>query len=205
MHWLTPVVVAYGMWGTFIVVWNVTDRHTAKTMTTPTKSREQVYSLVLVAAIICLVLAPFLWIAPLDTFAPRLWRNPPVVEWPLLLVVAGGIGFSTWARLHLGRLWSAEVTHKAGHRIVETGPYRLVRHPIYTGFIVMYLGLALITANAFGLAALVLFTIGLSLKARLEEEFLVEELGAAVYTEYRSRTPMLVPALTRTQTSGPTL
>jgi len=58
MHWLTPVVVAYGMWGTFIVVWNVTQRHTAKTMTTPTKSREQVYSLVLVAAIICAKFLP---------------------------------------------------------------------------------------------------------------------------------------------------
>ena len=54
-----------------------------------------------------------------------------------------GIAFAWWARIHLGRLWSGAVTRKEGHRVIDTGPYRLVRHPIYTG-----LGLATIATAA---------------------------------------------------------
>jgi protein-S-isoprenylcysteine O-methyltransferase Ste14 len=55
--------------------------------------------------------------------------------WILFSVVVMGILFAWWARLHLGRLWSGRVTRKEGHRVVNTGPYALVRHPIYTGVI----------------------------------------------------------------------
>ena len=125
-----------------------------------------------------------------------LWTNPPLLAWALLGVVAAGIAFCWWARVHLGALWSAEVTRKEAHRVVESGPYGIVRHPIYTGFIVMYAGLVLLSASAVGLAGFVLMTVGLSLKARLEEEFLTGELGAAAYGDYKARTPMLVPRVT---------
>src|SRR4249919_3164494 len=55
--------------------------------------------------------------------------------WILFSVVVLGISFAWWARLHLGKLWSGRVTRKEGHRVVDTGPYALVRHPIYTGVI----------------------------------------------------------------------
>ena len=46
-----------------------------------------------------------------------------------------GIAFTWWARIHLGRFWSNAITRKEGHRVIDTGPYGLVRHPIYTGLI----------------------------------------------------------------------
>jgi protein-S-isoprenylcysteine O-methyltransferase Ste14 len=76
---------------------------------------------------------------------------------------------------------------------VHTGPYRLVRHPIYTGLIVVYVGLTALCANWLAVLALALRVVGLWLKARAEEQFLIEELGTTTYGDYRSRTPMFVP------------
>jgi protein-S-isoprenylcysteine O-methyltransferase Ste14 len=101
--------------------------------------------------------------------------------------------FAWWARLHLGILWSSQITRKADHHVVDTGPYGIVRHPIYTGLI----GATLLTAIAIGnLPALVgaaLMVLGFWLKARFEEGFLADGLGAEAYEAYRRNVPMLVP------------
>jgi hypothetical protein len=87
------------------------------------------------------------------------------------------------------------VTRQDGHRVVDSGPYRLVRHPIYVGFIVIYSGLALLTGSALALVGFGLMTVGLIVKARAEEEFLSDEIGGAAYADYKARTPMLVPRM----------
>src|SRR4029453_3555020 len=74
----------------------------------------------------------------------RLWTLPINAGWAMVLVCAMGFGFAWWARLHLGQLWSAFVTRKADHRIIDTGPYGIVRHPIYTGIILAAIALALV-------------------------------------------------------------
>jgi len=110
------------------------------------------------------------------------------------LTLAGTL-FTWWARIHLGRFWSNAITRKEGHRVIDTGPYGLVRHPIYTGLIgaMLATGLAVATVSAmlgvFGIA------FGLWQKARMEEGFLSTELGADAYEPYRRRVPMLVPFL----------
>ena len=94
---------------------------------------------------------------------------------------------------HLGTLWSARVTSKADHRIVDTGPYGIVRHPIYTGILIaIYAGL-LTMPGLLNIAGGAVLTVAFVIKARLEERFLSDELGAEAYGEYRSRVPMLVP------------
>lgn len=126
-----------------------------------------------------------------------LWRAWGIVDWALVALTVAGFAFCWWARLHLGRLWSGLVGRKAEHRIVDTGPYALVRHPIYTGLIGVVLAMAALkgtTAALLGAAAVV---VSLWLKARLEEGFLRSELGAESYDAYRSRTPMLLPWLRR--------
>ena len=79
----------------------------------------------------------------------------------------------------------------------QIGPYRLVRHPMYTGFIVMDVGLAILCGSALALVGVAAITLGLWMKARLEEHFLAEELGAGAYAGYQARTPMLLPRITR--------
>lgn len=121
------------------------------------------------------------------------WVTPGLWEWSLFAVAALGLGFTWWARLHLGTLWSGNVTSKADHRIVDTGPYGIVRHPIYTGLLLAIAATAGLRPNGYALASVALFAIGFVIKLRLEERFLKQELGAAAYESYQRRVPMLVP------------
>jgi protein-S-isoprenylcysteine O-methyltransferase Ste14 len=106
-----------------------------------------------------------------------------------------GILFAWWARIHLGRLWSGTITRKQDHHVVDTGPYALVRHPIYTGLITAIVATAAAQATVTGLIGAALIAFGLWLKARVEEDFLTAELGADAYGAYRRRVPMLLPFL----------
>jgi protein-S-isoprenylcysteine O-methyltransferase Ste14 len=108
-------------------------------------------------------------------------------------VAIAGFAFAWWARLHLGRLWSGSVTRKEGHHVVDTGPYGLVRHPIYTGLILATIATGTAVGTLPSLGGVVLMTLGIWLKARLEERFLAAELGADAYGAYRRRVPMLLP------------
>jgi protein-S-isoprenylcysteine O-methyltransferase Ste14 len=123
----------------------------------------------------------------------RLWLVARTEAWICVGLIALGIAFSAWARLHLGALWSATVTRKSGHRIVDTGPYKLVRHPIYTGILLAVYATAAAKGTVLGLAGALLITIGIWMKARLEERWLRSELGADAYDAYRRKVSMLVP------------
>jgi protein-S-isoprenylcysteine O-methyltransferase Ste14 len=113
----------------------------------------------------------------------------------LAAVMVAGLTFTWWARVHLGRLWSSAITRKEGHRIVDTGPYGVVRHPIYTGIIVGLLATAAAEATATALVGAALIIFGLWLKASSEERFLMVELGPDAYGPYCRRVPMLIPFL----------
>ncbi|MEO8811420.1 MAG: isoprenylcysteine carboxylmethyltransferase family protein, partial [Caulobacteraceae bacterium] len=104
----------------------------------------------------------------------NLWNNPLWLGWVMVAVSVAGFAFCWWARIHLGRLWSGTVTRKADHRIVDTGPYGIVRHPIYTGLLAAAAGLAVLDASAGALLGFAVVALGLTMKARLEEGFLAE-------------------------------
>jgi protein-S-isoprenylcysteine O-methyltransferase Ste14 len=123
------------------------------------------------------------------------WSTPETLGWLLAGVAVAGFLFCWWARVHLGALWSSAITRKADHRIVDTGPYGLVRHPIYTGILTMGWALALDKATPAAILGAVALVVGYWLKGRMEEGFLRTELGAEAYDAYRARTPMLVPFL----------
>ena len=124
---------------------------------------------------------------------PRLWPVGYAGAWLLVLLTLAGLLFTWWARIHLGRLWSGSITRKEGHRVIDTGPYAVVRHPIYTGLIFALFASAIAVATLGALAGAALIAFGLWLKARMEERFLTAELGADAYGAYRRRVPMLVP------------
>ena len=124
-----------------------------------------------------------------------LWSTPVALGWAMVVVVLAGLLFTWWARVHLGRLWSGSVSRKADHHVVDTGPYGIVRHPIYTGIILASVATAMMRGTALAWLVACLITSGLVIKARLEEGFLREELGAETYGEYARRVPMLAPFL----------
>src|SRR5205807_7719038 len=97
-----------------------------------------------------------------------------------------GIAFTIWARVVIAGSWSANVTIKEGHELTTTGPYRLVRHPIYTGLLFALVGTAIGLGTFGALVALPLFVLGLWMKLRIEERFLREQFGAQ-YDAYAAR------------------
>jgi len=123
----------------------------------------------------------------------RLWILPMGVAWAMPIACIVGFGFAWWARIHLGRLWSAFVTRKSDHHIIDTGPYGIVRHPIYTGIILATIAVAIVKGTLFAVVGTLLTLLGFWVKAKLEEGFLREQLGPEAYDSYRRRVPMLVP------------
>jgi len=122
----------------------------------------------------------------------RLWYVSLPQAWICLGLTLLGILFAWWARIHLGRLWSGAVVKKEGHKVVDTGPYRIVRHPIYTGLLLSVLATMAAKGTALGVVGAAIILVGIWLKARLEESFLAKELGPE-YRAYAERVPMLVP------------
>jgi protein-S-isoprenylcysteine O-methyltransferase Ste14 len=134
------------------------------------------------------------WVAQ-GTGERRIWDAGNDVAFGLIVVMLLGLLLTWLARIHLGRLWSSAITRKERHRVVDTGPYAFVRHPIYTGIITALASTAAIQATLAALVGATLICSGLWLKARAEERFLMAELDADDYGSYCRRVPMLVPFL----------
>ena len=123
----------------------------------------------------------------------QFWHLAPTAGWILVALTAAGFSFVWWARIHLGRLWSDRLTKKAGHHVVDTGPYRLVRHPIYSGLIFAGFATAILKGTSYALLGAAPLTFAFYVKARQEERFLRTELGEGAYDAYARKTSMLVP------------
>ena len=108
-----------------------------------------------------------------------------------LLTVAGA-GFAIWARHHIGRNWSGEVTIRRDHELIRTGPYAHIRHPIYTGLIVAVAGTAIAIGEYRALLALTLILIGFTVKAKREESMLEHQFGPS-FAEHRRHTGFFLP------------
>jgi len=123
----------------------------------------------------------------------QLWNCGDVLRWIMVALTLGGLLFTWWARIHLGRLWSDLIVKKAGHYVVDTGPYRLVRHPIYSGLLLAAFATAIEKGTSFALLGAAIWAVAFYTKARREERFLRAELGEGAYGAYARKTPMLLP------------
>lgn len=125
-------------------------------------------------------------------FYARILPQSTAAYWIGVGMLVAGLAFSIWARRRLGRNWSGTVTLKENHELIRTGPYRWVRHPIYTGLLFGFLGTAVSLCEWRGLAAIALATVALLLKIRLEEDWMIETFGDS-YRRYRADVRALVP------------
>ena len=125
-------------------------------------------------------------------FHQRIYRFSVATEWTGMALCAAGVAFAIWARRTLGGNWSGNPTIKEGHELVTTGPYRLVRHPIYTGFLLLIVGTLLGSGRVSDLLILAFACAAGWVKIRIEESLMIRQFPDA-YSAYRKRTKALIP------------
>jgi protein-S-isoprenylcysteine O-methyltransferase Ste14 len=141
---------------------------------------------------VLLVAGTLFLVAPPHALRHRLWPPSLPLACVALSFEIAGVAFAIWAREHLGRLWSGRVTLKEDHRVVQSGPYRFARHPIYTGILVAIVGDVMVRADLGALVGLALFIAGFARKILIEEAMLAERFGAE-YAAYRTRVRAIIP------------
>ena len=186
-------VLFCAMWGAWVTYWWTLSRRVKVNVRRESGASRLSYVVTLLVAVALLALP--------DVPYPMInERFLPAATWPLwagtgAAITLTGLLFTVWARMHLGNNWSDVVSIKVDHELITSGPYRLVRHPIYTGLIGAMIATGVAVGTATALLGTALIAFGLWQKARMEEGFLTTELGADAYGPYCRRVPMLVPFL----------
>ena len=180
-----PSTVVYACWGVFLVTWAIAALFTKRTLErTWGTSRWLMIGTGLVVY----------WIARgFRLFGTqRLWTSTAEIEWLAAGITLVGLGVTLWARWALGRNWSGSVTFKQDHELIEHGPYRFVRHPIYTGLLTMALGSAILRDAVSGFVFCGILLAGFWIKLRAEEQLMTRHFPDA-YPAYRERVRALIP------------
>lgn len=137
-----------------------------------------------------------IWLLSTNRFQGT-WLAAPILRpsaaqfWIGAAVTVLGLGFSVWARVYLGEFWSGNVTLKEGHRLIRTGPYAHVRHPIYTGILLAMVGSAIAMDEPRAILAVAVMFVSFLRKLSKEEEWLTEEFGEE-YLKYKREVRMLL-------------
>ncbi len=182
--------ICEGLWVTFFAIWLIFAFRTKPTQTRESVSSRLSYTLISVAA----------FYLTFSEDVSREWLRlqlfPLNIGWEMLGVVitATGLSFAVWARVYLGSNWSSAVTVKVGHQLIRTGPYRWVRHPIYSGMILGMLGTALEWGQVRGFVGVGLLYFAFKIKSKIEEHTMSNTFGAE-YAEYSRSTGAIVPKL----------
>src|SRR5256885_1575381 len=150
-------------WIVFITIWLVAAVSTKRAVYRESRAQRLRYWVLFVIA--CLLLfygreLPY----PLNL---RIIPHAIPIAWAAAFLCAAGLAFALWARVTLGRNWSDVVTLKEGHELVQRGPYRLVRHPIYTGVLMMFFATALVELRLAGFLGVLLLFVGFWIKLDL--------------------------------------
>jgi len=162
----------------------------AVTSYAPVQRRESHVSRLLYGIFVILSMLILFWAQNNSTY--RFVPDTTAVKVIGVVITFLGLGFAVWARAHLGKYWSGNVTIKVEHKLIRTGPYRWVRNPIYTGIIIAVIGSTVADGELLALLAIVFIAIGFLIKIRMEEKFLLEEFGEA-FIQYKKEVKSLVP------------
>ena len=183
----TPLVASGLLWFAFIVYWSIAATDSARATSTESRgSRTLHQNLLNLGLVLLFVRLPYL--------TPR-WV--PAGPWPAaagfaLQIVCGLL--AVWARRHLGPNWSGGIARKEGHALVCTGPYRKLRHPVYTAMLGMYFATALVSGELHGLLAFAIVGFACARRIPLEEAELRARFGAEWHA-YRATSWALIPGV----------
>jgi len=181
-----PVLASGVLWVFFITYWSAAAKHAGPTKSSESSESRRTHVRLMNAALVLLFIPSF-WLLG-RRFVPD--GLAAVVAGLSIQIVAGALG--VWARRHLGRNWSGAIAVAEEHELVRTGPYGMLRHPIYSAMIGMFVGSALAIGEWHSVVGFVLITVAYARKIPLEERSLGATFGPA-YDDYRKASWALIP------------
>jgi protein-S-isoprenylcysteine O-methyltransferase Ste14 len=178
------------VWIAFAVYWRIKAFNTKTTQRMEPAASRILRALALLIVIVLLSTTRL----PLPWLYRQLWPSGLSSFCIGAAVTVAGLLFAVWARQHLATNWSNSVTIKQDHELITTGPYALVRHPIYTGILTGFVGTAIALSQVRGVIGFVIMFVAFWAKLRLEEEWMRSQFGET-YASYVHQTAALVPYL----------
>ena len=185
-HSLVRIIIT-GCWVVFVATWAFAAVSTKRTVYRETQAQRLRYWVLLVIAFFLLFYGRLPY--PLNS---RVVPNVAPVIWAAGVLSVIGVAVALWARFTLGRNWSGVVTLKEEHELVERGPYRFVRHPIYTGILTMYFATAIGLGHLAGFVGTLLIFLSFWIKLRDEEQLMLQQFPER-YAAYRQRAKRIIP------------
>jgi protein-S-isoprenylcysteine O-methyltransferase Ste14 len=180
-------IVIPTLWLAWLLYWGISARNVKATRWREPLGSQLLHRVPIILAVILLAVPGWLPRTLTKRFLPEGLLFPALGT----ALLAAGLGFSVWARRHLGRNWSAQVVVKEDHALVRSGPYRHVRHPIYTGILLAFLGTVVTIGEWRGLLAFLLALVAFAMKSRAEEDRMQRVFPE--YQAYRRETAALIP------------
>lgn len=185
---IAPITfISFIPWVIFSLYWEIAAKNSAPAISSESKASRTVH---VVLTNVALLLIFF----PVRGLNHRFEPNALPVKLIGLVLECVALALAIWARRILGRNWSGEITIKEDHKLVQCGPYKVVRHPIYLAILLMYAGTAIVSGQMHALAGLAVAILAYLRKTRMEEANLVKAFGKR-YDEYREKTWAIVPGL----------
>ena len=182
-----PNLAAFVPWVIFSIYWEIAAKNSAPAIKSESHFSRGIH-------VVLANIALLLMIVPIRGLNQRFLPDLLIVKLIGLAAECAGLALAIWARRILGRNWSGEITIKADHELVRTGPYGVIRHPIYTALLAMYTGTAIVSGQVHALLGLAVGILAYLRKTGMEEANLVTAFGEK-YNAYREDTWALVPRI----------
>ena len=184
----SAISVINACWLVFVVVWVAAAASTKRSVYRESKAQWLRYRIVLVIACLLLINGRRL---PYPLSA-HIIPHTEATAWTGAVLCIVGLAFTIWARATLGRNWSAAVTLKESHELIDRGPYRLVRHPIYTGLMIMFFATVIALGHLAGIIGALLVFVSFWIKLGDEEKLMLKQFPEQ-YAAYQQHVKRIIP------------
>jgi protein-S-isoprenylcysteine O-methyltransferase Ste14 len=182
-----PTLASFVPWIIFSIYWEIAAKNSAPAIKSETRFSRGIHVVLANAALLLIFF-------PVRGLNQRFLPDLLFIKVFGLAIECAGIALAVWARRILGRNWSGEITIKKDHELVRSGPYAIVRHPIYTALLAMYAGTAIVSGRMHALVGLALGILAYLRKARMEDSNLANAFGEK-YDAWRQQTSALLPGI----------
>ena len=180
----------FALWGSWSLYWLISARNTKRTERRESLASRASHLAPLFIGIALIAMERL----PGNALSGHFLARSLATYWTGVALIAAGLGFTVWARVHLGGNWSGTVTLKQSHELVRSGPYARVRHPIYTGLLLAILGSCIVRDEWRAIAGFALVAASFIGKLKIEERWMREAFGDR-YTNYAREVRALVPGV----------